>query len=389
MPDLESQLSRWQSAGILDPATAARIRAYESESRRPTGIQWQVIVALIFGGILLAAGVALFVNAHWDQIGPLGRYLLVLAMVSVFHLGGGLARDRFPALSTTLHAVGTLSTGAAIALVGQIFNIREHWPAAVLLWAIAALCGWVLLRDQAQQTIAVLLIPAWLVCEWSDPAISHQSEFVYLGRMLVTWSILYLTFFLNSRRRLVRGITFAVSAISLIVGTTFLMEGWRPWESLPLPWNLRIWGWVIIAVAPLLISLFRLTESLIPVALTLAIAIILPFCQTQVTYPGGLGNGQPYTHSAPNLIAHLLVTAMAVFLGWWGLRQNSKSLVNYGIVLFAISVAWFYFTDLFDKLGRSLGLIGLGILFLAGGWVLERTRRRLIAQIAASAQEAQ
>jgi hypothetical protein len=31
-----------------------------------------------------------------------------------------------------------------------------------------------------------------------------------------------------------------------------------------------------------------------------------------------------------------------------------------------------------DKFGRSLGLIGLGILFLAGGWALERTRRRLV-----------
>jgi hypothetical protein len=31
-----------------------------------------------------------------------------------------------------------------------------------------------------------------------------------------------------------------------------------------------------------------------------------------------------------------------------------------------------------DKLGRSLGLIGLGILFLAGGWALERARRKLV-----------
>jgi hypothetical protein len=31
--------------------------------------------------------------------------------------------------------------------------------------------------------------------------------------------------------------------------------------------------------------------------------------------------------------------------------------------------------------GRSLGLIGLGVLFLAGGWALERMRRRLIARM--------
>jgi hypothetical protein len=32
-----------------------------------------------------------------------------------------------------------------------------------------------------------------------------------------------------------------------------------------------------------------------------------------------------------------------------------------------------------DKLGRSVSLIVLGLLVLAGGWALERTRRRLIA----------
>jgi hypothetical protein len=34
-----------------------------------------------------------------------------------------------------------------------------------------------------------------------------------------------------------------------------------------------------------------------------------------------------------------------------------------------------------DKLGRSFSLIVLGLLFLGGGWLLERTRRRLIARL--------
>jgi uncharacterized membrane protein len=55
--------------------------------------------------------------------------------------------------------------------------------------------------------------------------------------------------------------------------------------------------------------------------------------------------------------------------------------VNYGIAAFGLTVAWFYFSSLMDRLGRSLGLIGLGMLFLLGGWVLERVRRRLILQV--------
>jgi hypothetical protein len=56
--------------------------------------------------------------------------------------------------------------------------------------------------------------------------------------------------------------------------------------------------------------------------------------------------------------------------------------VNYGVVAFAATVMWFYFSSVMDKLGRSLGLIMLGVLFLAGGWALERTRRKLISSLA-------
>jgi hypothetical protein len=44
-------------------------------------------------------------------------------------------------------------------------------------------------------------------------------------------------------------------------------------------------------------------------------------------------------------------------------------------------VGWFYFSDIMSKLNRSLGLIGLGILFLAGGWALEKMRRRMLARV--------
>ena len=111
MADIEKLLNRWTSAGVLAPAAAARILAWEAEQkngaglpdeegRRTTaaaGLAWQGVVALILGGILLATGVILFVSAHWDDIGPGARFALVIAMVAVFHLGGALVRDKYHA----------------------------------------------------------------------------------------------------------------------------------------------------------------------------------------------------------------------------------------------------------------------------------------------------
>jgi uncharacterized membrane protein len=61
--------------------------------------------------------------------------------VGVFHVGGAYASTRFEALATTLHAVGTATLGAGILLAGQIFNLNEHWPSGILMWAIGAWIG--------------------------------------------------------------------------------------------------------------------------------------------------------------------------------------------------------------------------------------------------------
>jgi uncharacterized membrane protein len=307
----------------------------------------------------------------------------VLGMVSVFHLGGSWARKRFRVLSTALHAVGTLSTGAAIALVGQIFNIQEHWPAAVLLWAIAALAGWILLHDEAQQTLTLLLFPAWLLSEFSYYAEGHIGANVYAGRFLIAWAVLYLTFFLGSKRQIVQGILSAVGAIAAVTGVVVLLDGWNSWGNQTyLSLGTRTWGWVFIAVIPLLFAVFKFFKSVIPVAAAICFSIALPWCLTIKTYHNDFGEfHNTYTHSEPNLAAHALVAAFAVFIIWWGVRQTSQVLVNLGILGFAIAVGWFYFSDIMDKFGRSLGLIGLGVLFLAGGWALEKMRRKLLADM--------
>ena len=45
------------------------------------------------------------------------------------------------------------------------------------------------------------------------------------------------------------------------------------------------------------------------------------------------------------------------------------------------TVLAFYFSQVMDKLGRSASLVGLGLLFLLGGWLLEKTRRRLMERL--------
>ena len=177
---LEQKLQRWVEAGAIDEAAAQRIRSFElsaeargtrqlisdlpgaGRSGGPHGLRWPVVLAVSFGALMIAAGVLLFVAAHWEELSPGQRFALVLTMTAGFHLTAGVlmspprqAKDGFAgdpvprmrSLGIALHGVGTATLGAGIFLAGQIFNLQEHWPTGILLWAIGAVVGWVLLRD--------------------------------------------------------------------------------------------------------------------------------------------------------------------------------------------------------------------------------------------------
>jgi uncharacterized membrane protein len=334
------------------------------------------LIALILGGILLGAGVLLFVAAHWDKVSPLVRLLLVLAMLSFFHSLGLLTRSRFARFATAMHAVGTISAGAAIALVGQIFNMQEHWPAAVLLWALCAAAGWAFLRDQFHQSLTFLLVPTWIGCEWFDWTHDYAGAATYAFRFFALVSAVYLISFVQSRRRAVFYILFSAGALLLPLDLLFLSRGWTEAQYRDvLPFSYKLGG-VAVALLAIAVGWLLNRKSWAPLVVVAGTVWALPWSQTIITENAG---GRTWQHNEPNLLAYAVVAATAVFLVWWGIRLLAKPLVNYGTVMFALTVMWFYFGSVMDKLNRSLGLIGLGILFLAGGWALEHTRRRLVA----------
>jgi len=385
MQSFEEYLTRWRTAGLIDEPTAAAIRNFESAEAKPSGQRWQVIVALVLGGILLGAGVLLFVAAHWDDVSPLDRLALVMAMLALFHGAGIASSERFGGFATTMHALGTVASGAAIALVGQIFNMQEHWPAAVMLWAFCAIAGWALLGDEFQQTLALLLAPAWLLSEWSYRADVYSGSDVYLYRMIAVIAAVYLTVFLHSRRRVVAWILFTVAGVALAIATGVLgEEGWRwnyygwghDWGFVPLSY--RLWAYGILLLAIMVAWLVE-KKSVVPAAVVAAAAFALPWLRVTISERGD--GPWKWPQSEPRVALYALVAAVCVFLAWWGVREASKAIVNYGIAAFALTVMWFYISDIMGKLDRALGLIVLGVLFLAGGWVLEKARRRLVARI--------
>ncbi len=354
----ESALERWRTAGVIDEAAAGRIREFESARVPPQGLRWPIVMASALGALLLGSGVLLFVSAHWDELSAFWRMMLVLLMVGFFHAAGVAAAGRFDSLAVALHTVGTVTLGAGIALAGQIFNLDEHWPSAILLWTAGAALGWVLLRHWTQAALVAILTPFWLAGEWM---VRTQGMRYTLP---IAAGVCALAFTYLSARHGADDSTFRKAlcwfgALALLPAA--VITSVDSWAYLP-PRKDQVTAWLVAMLLPLGVAFLLRGKDAIWNLLTIVWVLGLP----------------PLSEGHPDRIAVYAWFAIgSVGLAAWGIRDARAERVNLGIAGFALTVLAFYFSSVMDKLGRSASLIGLGILFLGGGWLLERTRRRL------------
>jgi uncharacterized membrane protein len=355
---VERALDRWFQAQIIDGTTRDKILEFEVGKESARRIRWSVILICCFGGLMLAAGALLFVAAHWDRMSPTGHFSLVLISVAAFHLVAAILSDRSRLISRVLHAVGTVVMGGGIFLAAQIFHLQEHWPGAFLLWGIGAWLAWLLLRDWVQLSLAAVLTPIWLAGEWGVKFQQMESTLVF--QFLALIAIAYFTALSFDRKTPLRcaltwmgGLALIPMVIGLAVTTAFPSRTPIAGPSVPAPW--MVVGWGVGFGGPILLAYWLHRRQAIPFLGAVGFIALLPLFQSGVA---------PY----------LLCSAFSAYLIWWGFQDGRRERINMGIGGFALTLLFFYFSSVFDKLGRSLSLMGLGALLLVLGWVLMRLR---------------
>jgi hypothetical protein len=282
--------------------------------------------------------------------------------VTCFHAGGAAVAGRFEALSIAMHTVGTIALGAGIALAGQIFNLSEHWPAAILLWAFGAALGWLLLGHWTQAAIVAILAPWWLAGEWIARHPGSHEVPVFAG--LCALSFTYLSARNSDNDSTLRRALGWIGGLALLPSAALLADGgWERIQMTRFPSTAALAvAWAVAIGVPLAVSfLLRRREG------------VWAACFVVWTAGFGLCRG--------GIPAYLVCALGAAGLAAWGIREFRAERINLGIAGFAMTVFTFYFSEVMDKLGRSASLVAIGILLLGGGWLLERTRRRLMAQI--------
>ncbi len=195
MADVSDHIKRWQGAGLLDAAAAARILAYEQE-RPPerAGVRIGLLEVFVYLGLAVACvGVITFVGPRWEDMETWARVsvlaapgiLALLAGVGLKQSGDApLARAAslawLAALVLLAGAVGAAADAAGVperrvTIVTAAFAV----PGALALWA---------LNPRELQVIGVAGSMFFLAAAASDLVDQNQPQVV--GLILLTAGVL-------------------------------------------------------------------------------------------------------------------------------------------------------------------------------------------------------
>lgn len=377
---LSDQLRRWLQAELIDADVVEAIQRWEdsqlnqSKHSSVRHLTVPIRLTILLGSLLLAAGLLLFVSAHWDQMPPLWRVSLLLFIVIALHAGGAWFSERFQLMALGLHAVGTMAFGTGVFLCAQIFHLDVLWSFrwGLLLWSFGAAAGWMLLRQWPQLALLSLLLPGWisaLIIVEVDRFSSSEADWAVVpiaaGALLTA-----LTYFTAPDRTPLppaRSVLMWIGGLALVPAavTWAVVATGMDLPALGQPLWLSLLVWVVTLGGPVILGWWLRPHRFWPLALAAIWMVLDLVIQVQ----------------GFSVLSFAWWGVGSVGLMLWGSTEARAERVNIGIVLLATTLIGFYFTEVIGRFDRSLSLLGLGLFFLVGGWGLNRLRQALLPNL--------
>ncbi|WP_030527700.1 DUF2157 domain-containing protein [Phycicoccus jejuensis] len=383
---LDTQLTAWQSEGLVDAPTADRLRARYVAHRRLTLAR----IVLTLGAAFVGIGLVWTVAANLDAVSPLVRILLVaLVWLGLVVAAEVLQRRREhlgDVASPVVGAVRLLAAaafGAVVFQAAQSLQVPADRPGLVGLWAAG-----VLLYGYAVVGVGPVVLG------------------VVLGSIWTVWSA-------ADAGRTVLGVTLTVAAAALAavaVGVLHLrLDGpLRDWRALGVPWRelgaALALGSLFVAALPVDDGGER-TGAVFVIALGVAAAVALAATlradrlgRTEIALAavtlvgvvvlglwrasaglGGVADPTPsdWARAVVAVLVYLAVTSGYAVLG--GMRDSERLtwVATVALVLFTTVQAFAVFAPV---LSGAVLFLAVGVVLLGTGIVADRGRRRLVAE---------
>ncbi len=390
---LREEVMAWQRDGTITAEQAQAILARYPDyppaheaSRRRQGI---VTGLSILGGILIGLGVITFFAANWDEISK-GVKLASLIVSMLLSYGAGYVlwqRSGPTAYAVAFVLLGCIIYGAGVHLIGQIYHIPVDHPSLSMFWFLGVAPLGYITRSRPVMFLAIVLFltaVAFRQQDWleaitgSETAIAWSTLYIALGAfiyaagkakrkfegwesigglfqalgLITAFAALYLFTFhdLFDSAGSISGASLGYWALgygasAVAIGVTAGMAWLRAHEGEQFAAELSEAG----AIAVLLVA---------------AHVAALASVDWEPFYP---------------IVFNALFALSSVGLMASGYLQDHEGRVNLSLALIALYVITRYFEYSIDLLDSSLVFVGAGVVLLAGGYLLDRGRRRMLA----------
>src|SRR5215203_181088 len=393
---LPEEITGWRRDDLITaPQARAIMTRYglswaETDETRRRGRLSNVVMTL--GALLTGIGVIIFVASNWDQIGRVARVVLLLAtLVSVYAAAVWAKWRQHPLLSASLVFLGSLIFGANVFIVAQTYHVNAGSPQLLLFWAAGALASAYTAGSRPSMYLGVLCLLLWYVfqlVDWdtfsrgSEAAALSAAAFLPLGLLGFNLGAIHRSY--PGLRRFA-GAFANIGVITMFVGLLVFSfaEVWlnlgadstgrTPCGSFQ-PILAVYVGFSVAALFSLALVAMRLGATRQTVVHGIGVILIWLSSLLVVFHPFD----SPGAYALAFNLVLLATVIWGVGLGIW-MRQ--EPLINLSLIFFALQVMARYFDFFFALFDRSLVFIGAGVLLLVGGWLIERSRRVLIARM--------
>ena len=180
---LTSALEEWQAKGLIDAATAARLKDEVAASGKPRSF---TSIIILLGVICLAFGVMTFVAANWDAMTSLARVgLLFAALWASWGISVLLKQRDHEWASQAFVLLACAIFGASIMLIGQIYHIQGKPKDATWLWAMGTILAALVTRSVPALGLGAILITIWALMDVGLFSRARDPDFTYLIYWLI------------------------------------------------------------------------------------------------------------------------------------------------------------------------------------------------------------
>lgn len=366
------KLKAWEAAGLVDAATAARIRDWESAHANPVAMRAVIGIAVLAIGLGLISVVA----ANWDAVAGVARLGIHFALM--VGLAVWLWRKRGGGDMTAeagLFLLGMLGL-TFFGHIGQVYQTDSPLWQPLALW-LALFAPAILLRGtgwlNALLLMVVMVIAAWGFMAWTvglQPRLDRIDETVRVT-LALTAPVLLAGLAAWARMRSARegfwrrlgelALLYAAGGASIVA----IASADGPWrsdeESTRLLWSVIVAASVTLVTALLVRAFRRDTEGRIVADLWLALAA-MPLLA--------------YALSGNKIVAALLFMALWSGIAFTALRAGWRSAFQAAVGIVALRLVLLSFELGGDLLTSGAGLIASGLLILGVAWLALKVSRR-------------